>query len=193
MHSHIRAGFIIAAAASLMSSAALAQQAQLQPGYAMGTTATATKWMTQEAAGQWRTSKMIGLNVFNNSNEKIGDIAELIIDRSGKLEAVVVGVGGFLGLGEHDVAVPYSQISWIYQPVASSSTSTTPTASGAASPASRNESSPALDPAERVRAERALQDDATIVANRNASYPNHAVLNMTKDQLKAAPAFKFSR
>jgi sporulation protein YlmC with PRC-barrel domain len=193
MHSHIRAVFIIAAAASLMSSAALSQEAQLQPSYAMGTTATTTKWMTQEAAGQWRTSKMIGLNVFNNSNEKIGDIAELIIDRSGKLEAVVVGVGGFLGLGEHDVAVPYSQINWIYQPVALSSTSTTPTTSGAASPASRNESSPALDPAERVHAERALQDHATIVANRNASYPNHAVLNMTKDQLKAAPAFKFSR
>ena len=193
MHSHIRAGFIIAAAASLMSSAALAQEAQLQPSYAMGTTATTTKWMTQEAAGQWRTSKMIGLNVFNNSNEKIGSVSELIVDRSGKLEAVVVGVGGFLGLGEHDVAVPYSQINWRYQPVASSSTSTTPTTSGAASPASRNESSPALDPAERVRAERALQDHATIVANRNASYPNHAVLNMTKDQLKAEPAFKFSR
>jgi hypothetical protein len=73
------------------------------------TTVTATKWMTQEAAGQWRTSKMIGLNVFNNSNEKIGAISELIVDRSGKLQAAVVGAGGFLGLSERDVAVNMDQ------------------------------------------------------------------------------------
>jgi sporulation protein YlmC with PRC-barrel domain len=70
--------------------------------------------MTQELAGQWRASKMIGLNVYNKDNEKIGDISEFIVDRTGKLEAVVVGAGGFLG---SDVAVPYSQIIWVDQPV----------------------------------------------------------------------------
>ena len=120
MHSRIRAGFIVAAAASLMSSAALAQTAQPNAGStattvtSTTTTVTATNWMTQEATGQWRTSKMIGLNVFNNSNEKIGAISELIVDRSGKLQAAVVGAGGFLGLGERDVAVPYDQIDWVY-------------------------------------------------------------------------------
>jgi sporulation protein YlmC with PRC-barrel domain len=99
MHSHRGSGFIMATAvASLMSSAALAQDAQPDA----------------EAIGQWRASKMVGLNVYNNDNEKIGDIAELIIDRSGKLEAVVVGAGGFLGIGERYVAVPYSQINWVF-------------------------------------------------------------------------------
>jgi ribosomal protein L18 len=55
------------------------------------TAVTATKWMTQEAAGQWRASKLIGLNVYNNDNEKIGGITELIVDRSGELDAAVVG------------------------------------------------------------------------------------------------------
>jgi sporulation protein YlmC with PRC-barrel domain len=173
MHTHMRSSFFIAAAAaSLMSSAALAQTPQPNTNSttatvtATTTTVSATSWMTQEAAGQWRTSKMMGLNVYNKENEKIGDIAELIVDRSGKLEAVVVGVGGFLGLGEHDVAVPYGQISWVYQPVASSGS--TPMTNGAASTAGRNSEGP-------------------------RSYPDHAVLSMTKEQLKAAPEFKFSR
>jgi hypothetical protein len=64
MHSHIREGFIIAAAASLMSSAALAQTVQPRADSAATTVSstttavTATKWMTQEAAGQWRASKL---------------------------------------------------------------------------------------------------------------------------------------
>ena len=172
MRSRIRSRFIIAtAAASLMSSAALSQSAQPKVGpdtSTVTTTVTGNAWMTQEAAGQWRTSKMIGLNVYNDANEKIGGISELIVDRSGKLEAVVVGAGGFLGVGEHDVAVPYGQIHWVYQPVVASGTGTTPMTTGAANTANRNAENP-------------------------RSYPDHAVLNMTKEQLKAAPEFKFSR
>ena len=175
MHSHIRAGFIIAAAASLMSSAALAQTVQPKAD-STATTVTATKWMTQEAAGQWRASKLIGLNVYNNNNEKIGGITELIVDRSGKLDAVVVGAGGFLGLGEHDVAIPYSQISWMYQPAAQ------PVTTGAAGTVDLN--SGGAHPS----ADKALLDAASA-----RPYPDHAVINTTKDQLKAAPAFKFSR
>jgi len=168
MHSHIRYGFIITtAAASLMSSAALAQTPQPNSG-STATTVTATNWMTQEIAGQWPASKLMGLNVYNNANEKIGDISELIVDPSGKLEAVVVGAGGFLVIGQRDVAVPYSQINWAYQPLASSLTNNSSSTTGAANTASRN-------------------------SGEARSYPDHAVLNMTKDQLKAAPAFKFSR
>jgi sporulation protein YlmC with PRC-barrel domain len=181
MHSHIRAGIIIAAAASLMSSAALAQTVQPKAD-STATAVTATKWITQEAPGQWRASKLIGLNVYNNDNEKIGGITELIVDRSGKLDAVVVGAGGFLGLGEHDVAIPYSQISWMYQPAAQSRASTAPVTTGAASTVDRN--SEGAHPS----ADKALLDAASA-----RPYPDHAVINTTKDQLKAAPAFKFSR
>jgi sporulation protein YlmC with PRC-barrel domain len=173
MHTHVRSGFILAAAAAaLMSSAALAQT--VQPSTTVtATTATvsATNWMTQETAGQWRASKMVGLNVYNSNNEKIGDIAELIVDQSGKLEAVVIGAGGFLGIDQRDVAVPFGQINWVFQPMPSSrvNNSTIPYTTGAGA------------------------GTAPIRNDGPRSYPDHAVLNMTKDQLKAAPAFKFSR
>jgi sporulation protein YlmC with PRC-barrel domain len=187
MHSHIRAGFIIAAATSLMSSAALAQTVQpsadsTATAITSTTNATGTKWMSQEAAGQWRASKVIGLNVYNNDNEKIGGITELIVDRSGKIDAVVVGAGGFLGLGEHDVAIPYSQVSWMYLPAAQSRATTAPVTTGAASTVEGN--SEGAHPS----ADKAVLDAASA-----RPYPDHAVINFTKDQLKAAPAFKFSR
>jgi phosphate transport system substrate-binding protein len=155
-------------------STVLVQAARPSSG-SVATAVNAAGWMTEEATGQWRARKMIGLNVYNNDNEKIGDIAELILDRSGKVEAVVVGAGGFLGLGEHDVAVPYSQISWVDRPVTASSTSTTTTGAGSRT----------------LGGQRGTFADGSSEGPR--SYPDHGVLNMTKDQLKAAPAFAFSR
>jgi sporulation protein YlmC with PRC-barrel domain len=58
----------------------------------------------------WRASKLIGLNVYNDQNEKLGDISEILLDKSGKVDGVVIGVGGFLGLGEKDVAVKMDQL-----------------------------------------------------------------------------------
>jgi hypothetical protein len=55
----------------------------------------------------WRASEAMGQAVYNRSNEKIGDIEELLIDANGQVMAAVVGVGGFLGMGERKVAVSY--------------------------------------------------------------------------------------
>src|SRR5437588_11210881 len=71
--------------------------------------------------GQWRSSKLIGVNVYNDNNEKIGDIQELIVDKSGKVDNVVLGVGGFLGMGEHYVAVTMEKLRWVNEPVRTSS------------------------------------------------------------------------
>ncbi len=46
--------------------------------------------------GEWRASKIIGLNVYNDQNEKLGDINEMMVDASGKVLGYVIGVGGFL-------------------------------------------------------------------------------------------------
>jgi ribosomal 30S subunit maturation factor RimM len=59
--------------------------------------------------GEWRASKLVGVNVYNEANEKIGDINEVILDKSGKAANVILGVGGFLGMGEHYVAVAYDK------------------------------------------------------------------------------------
>jgi sporulation protein YlmC with PRC-barrel domain len=62
------------------------------------------------AAGQWRASKLVGVNIYNEQNDKIGEIDDVIIDGSGKVDGVVVSVGGFLGMGEHDVMMKMNQI-----------------------------------------------------------------------------------
>jgi sporulation protein YlmC with PRC-barrel domain len=76
--------------------------------------------------GQWRSSKLIGVDVYNEANEKVGDIEELILDKSGKVEHVVLGVGGFLGMGEHYVAVAFDKLKWVNDPVRSTTASTAP-------------------------------------------------------------------
>jgi sporulation protein YlmC with PRC-barrel domain len=86
----------------------------------------AGNWMTQEQPGQWRASKLEGLDIYNQNNEKIGDISELLVDSSGKIQAVVVGVGGFLGIGERDVAIPFDQIKLVNEPRVVATTATTP-------------------------------------------------------------------
>jgi sporulation protein YlmC with PRC-barrel domain len=138
-------------------------------------TTTTTQFMTTMKAGEWRASKLKGVYVYNSANEKIGDINELLIDSSGKIEAAVVGVGGFLGMGEHDVAVPFSQLKPVMQAVQTSST-----APNAPAGTQRNAANTSNDVTGTVR-------DAS-----DRGYPDHFLLDMTKDQLKAAPQFSYS-
>ncbi len=70
----------------------------------------ATQAAPVAAGSQWRASKLIGVNVYNAQNEKLGEINELIVDASGRLAGAVIGVGGFLGMGEHDVLVPMERL-----------------------------------------------------------------------------------
>ena len=68
--------------------------------------------------GNWRASKLVGLNVYNDSNESLGSINDLLTDKSGDIKAVVIGVGGFLGVGEHLVAVPLDKVKFVDEPIA---------------------------------------------------------------------------
>ncbi len=49
-------------------------------------------------------------NVYDPSDAKIGEISDVLLSKDGKVEAFIVGVGGFLGVGEKDVAVPFDAI-----------------------------------------------------------------------------------
>ena len=171
----IVSGFL---AAALLSTTALAQNA---PAAKAPTQAQTTTTQVKHA-GEWRTSKLIGVNVYNRQNEKIGDINEILLDPSGKVAGVVVGVGGFLGMGEHDVLVKMDQIKFVNEPVRTSGMPAKPlpantTGTGTAANAPANTTSGTNRPAR--------------VANEKW-YPDHAVMNATKDQLKAMPQFKYS-
>lgn len=58
----------------------------------------------------WRASKLIGSAVFNDQNQKIGSIDDLIVAPDAKVAIAVISVGGFLGMGSKLVAVPYEQL-----------------------------------------------------------------------------------
>src|SRR4051812_26560884 len=81
---------------------------------AQGTTATPPSATTVPREhlrnDQVRASKLIGTTVYDIRNAKIGDVNEVVIDPDGKVAAVVLGVGGFLGMGEKNVAVPMSEL-----------------------------------------------------------------------------------
>jgi sporulation protein YlmC with PRC-barrel domain len=87
------------------------------------TTTPSTAAAPVAATGQWRASKLVGVNVYNEQNDKIGDINDVIIDASGKVDGVVVSVGGFLGMGEHDVLMKLDQIKFSNKASTTGSTS----------------------------------------------------------------------
>ena len=49
-------------------------------------------------------------NVYDTSDAKIGEIMDVLVDAGGRIQALIIGVGGFLGMGEKDVAVPFSAV-----------------------------------------------------------------------------------
>ena len=49
-------------------------------------------------------------NVYDPSDNKIGDVDDVLIDKEGNVTALIIGVGGFLGMGEKDVAIPFSDL-----------------------------------------------------------------------------------
>src|SRR3954449_1921641 len=81
--------------------------------------------------GNWRSSKLVGLNVYNDSNESLGSINDLLTDKSGNVKAVVIGVGGFLGVGEHLVAVAFDKVKFVDDPIAYTGASSAPATGGA--------------------------------------------------------------
>jgi hypothetical protein len=68
------------------------------------------RFLQQQANSEWRSSKLVGTSVTGSNNQNIGEINDLLVDSSGTVKAVVVGVGGFLGVGEKDVAIPFNAI-----------------------------------------------------------------------------------
>jgi len=162
---------------ALMIAPALAQTSSTSSS--SSSSSSSSQQINASTTGQWQASQLIRLNVYNNQNEKIGDIKELMMDKSGKIEQAVIGVGGFLGIGTHDVAVKFSELKFSEQPVPSStgSSSTNRSTSGAGGTGM----SPAAGGA------------ASSTSSAKKNYPDHAMLDMTKDQLKALPQFNYSK
>ena len=97
----------IAAFAALASSVAFADDAK------MATPATAPQFVTPQS-GDMLSSKVVGLDVRNGENNSIGKIEDIAFDNSKKVNAYILSVGGFLGMGTHYVAVDPASVAVTY-------------------------------------------------------------------------------
>jgi sporulation protein YlmC with PRC-barrel domain len=136
----------------------------LMTGVASAQTSTGNKNTANTSATmeEYSAYKLVGVNVYNAGNEKIGEVKDILLVKSGKADKAILSVGGFLGLGEHYVAVPYDSVKWADEPARSASSGTGTTTGS-----------------------------STTTSSTRKWYPDHAEYNATKDQLKAMPEFKY--
>jgi sporulation protein YlmC with PRC-barrel domain len=71
-----------------------------------------TKFVTQQPANEWLVRVFLGQAVHNAAGETVGDVNDLVFDRQGQIRTVVIGVGGFLSMGEKSVGVPFNALTF---------------------------------------------------------------------------------
>lgn len=107
------AGFI-AAATPALSQTTPSQPGQL-PSRAPAASAPAATTPAPTAVTQpVRASSLMKATVHNSAGEKVADVSDLLVDPSGNVKSVILGVGGFLGIGERNVAVDLSSMKMMH-------------------------------------------------------------------------------
>jgi sporulation protein YlmC with PRC-barrel domain len=125
-------------------------------------------FIEQQQPSDWMTSALMGRRVMNAAGKILGDINDIIIDEQGQVVAVIIGVGGFLDIGEKDVGVRYTDLTFEHVPV----------------PEPPQVSPPAPAPTQLSGPD----------AIRQGEDPQHRdkliVVDVSKEQLEAAPAYR---
>jgi len=156
----------------LLASAAFAAEDKATTTASPPATATQSSASSTSFQGDWRASKVVGLNVYNEKNENVGSINDLLMEKNGSIKAAVISVGGFLGMGARLVAVPFDKIKFSTEPVAYTGMAGAPNAGGARPATTTGSAAPQP-------------------AKANPWYPDHAMINGTAEELKAMPEFKY--
>jgi hypothetical protein len=75
-----------------------------------GSAQSTAQFLNEQKTDDMLASTIIGKSAYNSQDESIGEVNDLVTDRSGKILAALIGVGGFLGIGEKDVAVRFEDL-----------------------------------------------------------------------------------
>ncbi|HJE25906.1 MAG TPA: PRC-barrel domain-containing protein [Methylorubrum populi] len=175
---------------------------------------TAPRFITQPEAGALRGSKVIGVGVVGADHVRVGKIEDVLLDGAGRVQAVIIGVGGFLGVGEKYVAVPFDQLAWNFGdvPLTGGASSVATVEDGPGRKAA-DKASPETMPGSQVSPEvlgavqnqhsgRVTEATGSVEPKRSDSEPTtvlvgsdliHAEVRLTKAQLNDAPAFSFDK
>ncbi|MBX9932714.1 MAG: PRC-barrel domain-containing protein [Methylobacterium sp.] len=170
-------------------------------------------FLAEPPAGGQSATALVGLDVIGMDHERIGRTEDVVIDSDGRVRAVVISVGGFLGIGKKQVAVPFDQLVWVPEDVAPASQVRSNTVAGnAPSGEAANTAGPATMPGAQVSNEvlasvdekrGGVVSDATgsVVAKDQsrgqattsaAASPNRLIraeARLTRAMLEAAPAY----
>lgn len=116
---------VTAASLALMTGAAVAQTSSPTVGNPSSSTSSMSNTKSPDSAtssgmtksgptgGQLASAdELIGKNVYGRDNNKIGEVDDVILDANGQAKQLVISSGGFLGIGEKQVAVDYSAANW---------------------------------------------------------------------------------
>ncbi len=164
---------------------------------AMGQGGMQGQFMTQMQPEQIMASELIGTRVVSANNESIGDINDVIVDRNGQVMAAVVGVGGFLGIGEKDVAVPFNSLEFANSQQAQAMDSRNAGNAGGNAAGNVNTTGSTATTG-NTTAGSGTAGSTNMAANNTAgasgnnassNQPERVILRMTKAELQAAPAF----
>ena len=104
--------------AALLAAPGMAQSAMgpatTSPAATTGSASSSAPTFARVSSDEMFTSKLKGLNVYNQNNESIGEISDIAITKDNQVQALILSVGGFLGMGEHYVAVAPSSVQVMY-------------------------------------------------------------------------------
>ena len=107
----------LTALAALAVAPALAQSTNQAPVNPNPAPSNMTRtFIDVQSADQWQASKIIGASVVDKTNTSIGSVNDILLDSSGTAVAAVIGVGGFLGIGEKNVAISFKSLNITREP-----------------------------------------------------------------------------
>ena len=122
-------------------------------------------YVTRQKPTDWSAQALIGKTVKNMQDETLGDINNVVLNEKGDVVAVTIGVGGFLGLGEKDVGVPFDALEFR-------------TAAEVETQAGTDNATKEERAEEKREARNDTEHDKIVI-----------VLNATREQLENAPSF----
>lgn len=170
--------------------------------------ASAETFVTIPETGAWRVSDLQGKSVYDANGESIGEINDVLVSQDGSVNAVIIGVGGFLGIGEKDVAVNTAALQLkpgMTQEQADAAIGSTGTGAdvsnettGSTTPTDATATPPAEDGADNTVTGTGMPEDSAdqMAANDQGvqigddGLPDRIVLNVSREELESAPAFQ---
>ena len=128
-------------------------------------------FITRQAAGTVRAPKLVGVAVYDSDNKSVGKVEDVLLGHDGVAKVIVIGMGGFLGIGSREIGLPYAAIHWRTE--ARKVEAGQPGAGAADQPV--------------------MKTVPTAQTEAYQGYPDKAVLDMTQAELKSAPEFHYAK